>query len=204
MPVSALIPPHLFARLRRFRRSDPYWSSRAGRMFNRNGTAYAATGKSSAREIPTRFVFWFNGNGIPEKYWIPEETGPEFQFTPCLNPLAPFRKDIHVITGLDSPAARLPGPGNSHYPSMSALVSGQVYTGRGAGGPSIDQVIAAKIGRGLALSLAPDRRLPGVLRRKHSAQPELGGSRPSAAAGDDSAPAVRSPVRVEGGALDQP
>jgi hypothetical protein len=30
---------------------------------------------------------------------------------------------------------------------MSALVSGQVYTGRGAGGPSIDQVIAANIGR---------------------------------------------------------
>src|SRR6476469_5504863 len=115
-------------------------------MFNRNGTAYAATAKSAAREIPSRFVFWFNGNGIPEKYWIPEETGPDFQFTPCLNPLAPFRKDIHVITGLDSPAARLPGPGNSHYPSMSALVSGQVYTGRGAGGPSIDQEIAKRIG----------------------------------------------------------
>src|SRR5689334_22962792 len=116
-------------------------------MFNSNGTAYAATDPKGSRSIETRFVLWFNGNGIPEKYWIPEETGPDFQFTPCLNPLAPFRKDIHVITGLDSPAARLPGPGNSHYPSMSALVSGQVYTGRGAGGPSVDQVIAANIGR---------------------------------------------------------
>jgi len=116
-------------------------------MFNTNGTAYAAANRQASRAIETRFVFWFNGNGIPEKYWIPEETGPDFQFTPCLNPLAPFRKDIHVITGLDSPAARLPGPGNSHYPSMSALVSGQVYTGRGAGGPSIDQLMAGRLGQ---------------------------------------------------------
>jgi Protein of unknown function (DUF1552) len=113
-----------------------------GAMFNSRGTAYAGDKEA----IPTRFVFWFNGNGIPEKYWIPRETGPEYEMTPCLSPLAPFRKDVHVITGLDSPAARLPGPGNSHYPSMSALVSGQVYTGQGAGGASIDQIVARKIG----------------------------------------------------------
>ena len=120
-------------------------------MFNSNGTAYAASSAATHRlaeqPIESRFVFWFNGNGIPEKYWIPSETGADYEFTPCLKPLAPFRKDIHVITGLDSPAARLPGPGNSHYPSMSALLSGRVFTGRGAGGPSIDQVIAKRIGR---------------------------------------------------------
>jgi hypothetical protein len=116
-------------------------------MFNSTGTAYAAEAAiAGAREIPTRFVLWFNGNGIPEKYWIPLETGPEFALTPCLAPLAPFRNDIHVITGLDNPAARLPGPGNDHHRSMSALVSGTQFTGRGAGGASIDQVIAAKVG----------------------------------------------------------
>ena len=115
-------------------------------MFNSSGTAYAATTNGASTEIEKRFVFWFNGNGIPEKYWIPRETGEGFEFTPCLAPLERFRNDIHVVTGLDSPAARLPGPGNSHYPSMSALVSGQVYTGRGAGGPSFDQVLARKIG----------------------------------------------------------
>src|SRR5438034_5085058 len=114
-------------------------------MLNGSGTAYAAPGKAGSRAIEPRFVLWFNGNGIPEKYWVPRQTGPEFEFTPCLAPLTPYREDIHLITGLDSPAARLPGPGNSHYPSMSALVSGQPYTGRGAGGPSIDQVIAQKL-----------------------------------------------------------
>ncbi|MCI0420434.1 MAG: DUF1552 domain-containing protein, partial [Acidobacteria bacterium] len=97
-------------------------------MFNSNGTAYAG----GVKTLPKRFVLWFNGNGIPEKYWIPRKTGAGFEITPCLSPLAPFRDDIHVFTGLDSPAARVPQPGNSHYPSMSALVSGQPFTGRGA------------------------------------------------------------------------
>jgi hypothetical protein len=110
-------------------------------MFNSHGTAYAAQSK-----IPSRFVLWFNGNGIPERYWIPAETGPEFQITPCLSPLAQFRDQIHVLSGLDNPAARMPGPGNDHHRSMSGLMSGTPFTGRGAGGPSIDQVIASKIG----------------------------------------------------------
>jgi hypothetical protein len=117
-------------------------------MFNSVGTAYAApAGKTTAAAaIPTRFVLWFNGNGIVEKYWIPRETGANYTMTPCLSPLAPFRNDIHIITGLDNPAARLPGPGNDHHRSMSALVSGTQFTGRGAGGPSIDQAIAARVG----------------------------------------------------------
>ena len=42
-------------------------------MFNSSGTAYAAPGAPAA--IPKRFVFWFNGNGIPEQYWVPRGTG---------------------------------------------------------------------------------------------------------------------------------
>jgi hypothetical protein len=113
-------------------------------MLNPNGSAYAATDGGKALE--SRFVFWFNGNGIPEKYWIPQETGPDYRMTPCLQPLMALRDDIHIITGLDSPAARVPQPGNSHYPSMSALLTGREYTGRGAGGPSVDQAIAQSIG----------------------------------------------------------
>jgi hypothetical protein len=93
-------------------------------MFNAAGTAYAA----ERTPVEPRFVLWFNGNGIPEKYWIPAETGKEWVMTPCLSPLAPFRNDIHVVTGIDSPAARLPGPGNDHHRSMSALMTGTQFT----------------------------------------------------------------------------
>lgn len=121
-------------------------------MFDSNGRLYAeplpgATNSPGVAVTPeTRFVLWFNGNGIPERYWIPKDTGPNYEMTPCLAPLAPFRNDIHVITGLDDPAARLPGPGNDHHRSMSALMTGTSFTGHGAGGPSIDQIVAAKIG----------------------------------------------------------
>jgi len=119
-------------------------------MFNSAGSAWAAEakpdGKLAEAPIESRFVFWFNGNGIPERYWIPEETGAEFRLTPCLTPLAPFRNDIHVITGLDNAAAGLPGPGNGHHNSMAGLMSCTRFTGRGSGGPSLDQAIAGKIG----------------------------------------------------------
>jgi hypothetical protein len=110
-------------------------------MFNSHGTAYAA-----GAAVPSRFVLWFNGNGIPERYWVPSEAGPEYELTPCLTPLARFRDDFQILTGLDNPSARKPGPGNDHHRSMSALMSGTAFTGRGAGGPSIDQLIAGKIG----------------------------------------------------------
>src|SRR5262247_418611 len=114
-------------------------------MFNASGTAYAGAAGERERAIETRFLLWFNGNGIPERYWIPAETGPDYRMTPCLAPLAPFRRDIHVISGLDNAAAATPGPGNGHHKSMSGLMSCTPFTGRGAAGPSIDQAIAAKL-----------------------------------------------------------
>ena len=85
-------------------------------MFNSTGTAYAAQ-----KPIENRFVFWFNGNGIPERYWIPDETGPDFHLSPCLGPLAPFRNDIHVLSGLDNQAANASGPGNGHQTAAAGI-----------------------------------------------------------------------------------
>src|ERR1700686_4348713 len=61
-------------------------------MFNSHGTAYAAATKTAGHDKPieSRFVLWFNGNGIPERYWIPSEEGADFPIKPCLFPLPPF------------------------------------------------------------------------------------------------------------------
>jgi len=110
-------------------------------MFNSSGTAYAAeTKRGTSKAIESRFVLWFNGNGIVENYWMPHETGSDYEITPCLKPLAPFRNDVHIISGLDNPNGR------GHHGAMSSLMSGEAFTGRGAGGPSIDQLVAQKIG----------------------------------------------------------
>lgn len=119
-------------------------------MFNSHGTAYAAEAAApnvtAAKPIESRFVLWFNGNGIPERFWIPSEEGRDYRMTACLSPLAQFRNDVHVISGLDNAAAAVPGPGNGHHKSMSGLMTCTPFSGRGAAGPSIDQVIAGRIG----------------------------------------------------------
>src|ERR1700733_587080 len=114
-------------------------------MFNSTGTAYASPA-AAPTPIEDRFVLWFNGNGIPERYWIPAEAGRDFRLTPCLAPLAQYRDDIHVLSGLDNSAAGLPGPGNGHHNSMSGLMTCTRFSGRGASGVSIDQAIAANLG----------------------------------------------------------
>jgi hypothetical protein len=109
-------------------------------MFTESGTAYAAAAGKPAKPVEPRFVVWFNGNGILENYWTPREIGPDYTITPCLKPLAPFRRDIHIVSGLDNPN------GKGHHGAMSSLMSGAAFTGRGAGGASIDQAIARHVG----------------------------------------------------------
>ncbi|HUA83268.1 MAG TPA: DUF1552 domain-containing protein [Bryobacteraceae bacterium] len=115
-------------------------------MMNFNGTAYGAETNKKGTPIEKRFVIWFNGNGIPERYWIPETTGMGFDLSPCLAPMLPVRDYVHVISGVDNVAARLNGQGNGHFTAMCGLMTGTAYTGRGASGPSIDQILAGKIG----------------------------------------------------------
>ncbi len=110
-------------------------------MFNSHGTAYAA----EAAPIQRRFVLWFNGNGIPERYWIPDETGSGYALTPCLSPLARLRDDVHVVSGLDN-SAIVNTAFDGHSTAMSALMTCTRFSGRGPSGPSLDQLVAAKFG----------------------------------------------------------
>ena len=52
-------------------------------MFNPSGTAYAASAANrfTTEPIESRFVLWFNGNGVIEKYWIPRQDGPNYEVT---------------------------------------------------------------------------------------------------------------------------
>jgi hypothetical protein len=116
-------------------------------MFNSNGTAYAAeasAGVGPVSPVEKRFVFWFNGNGIPERYWIPSRTGAAYDMTPCLAPLARLREDVLVLSGLDN-AAVGGSVGDGHSGSMSALMTCTRYTGRGPGGASLDQILARRM-----------------------------------------------------------
>jgi hypothetical protein len=114
-------------------------------MFNSNGTAYAAETKvpasTAARTPEKRYVLWFNGNGIPERYWIPDKEGVDYDITPCLSPIARLRDDVLVLSGLDNTHG-----GNGHPQSLCALMTCTPLTSNGPGAPSVDQLMARRIG----------------------------------------------------------
>jgi hypothetical protein len=114
-------------------------------MFNAHGTAYAATPDADEKAAPVekRFVLWFNGNGIPERYWIPDSTGSDYDLTPCLSPLARLRNEVHVISGLDN-SAIVNTAFDGHSTAMSALMTCTRFSGRGPNGPSLDQIVARR------------------------------------------------------------
>ena len=108
------------------------------------------TGENRSRQGPHRkahrepFCSVVQRQRNPGALLDPSEEGPDYEVTPCLAPLAAWRKDVHVLSGVDNAAAS--GKGNGHTNSMSGLMTGTDFTGRGPSGPSIDQIIAAKIG----------------------------------------------------------
>jgi hypothetical protein len=113
-------------------------------MFNSTGTAYAAEAPvhdPQANQVQKRFVLWFNGNGIPERYWIPSSTGVDYDITPCLTPIARLKDDVLVLSGLDNMYG-----GAGHPQSLCALMTCTRLTSTGPSAPSLDQVLAAKIG----------------------------------------------------------
>jgi Protein of unknown function (DUF1552) len=116
-------------------------------MFNAAGTAYAAERTPADMQggaIKKRFVLWFNGNGIAERYWIPSQTGPNYDISPCLLPIGKLKDDVLVLSGLDNTV--LGGKtGSGHEGAMSALMTGMPFSGRGGGGRSFDQLIADKL-----------------------------------------------------------
>lgn len=110
-------------------------------FFNTSGTAWACGGP-----IPRRFglFFWGNGN-IPDR-WVPPDEGPGFTLSDQLAPLAPVRDKIAVLTGLN---VKVPNV-HPHGSGAAGVLSGAAPTDGNDSTfslPSIDQVIAAEIGR---------------------------------------------------------
>ena len=123
------------------------------------------------RRSRSRFLFWFNGNGIPERYWIPRETGTDYELTPCLAPLESLRDYIHVISGIDNPNARADRRrATAHHKSMCGADDGDAVHGPRRRRRLHRSVIAGAMGGEVALPLAAGRRLPGIARREHPSQ----------------------------------
>jgi hypothetical protein len=112
-------------------------------FLNGNGTAYAA-----GDALPKRFGIFFWGNGILPDRWVPAGSGPTWEPSETLAPLADVKDKISVISGMKV----YTGNTVPHYSGSAGILSGATPLNSGTDletftEPSIDQVIAAAVGQ---------------------------------------------------------
>jgi len=109
-------------------------------------TAQAATNSG------TRLAFVYIPHGAIMDKWTPKTDGPDFEFTPILQPLEPFRKYVNIASGLHHKAADSTAV---HSLSPTTWLSGvrpKPTQGPDAyAGITADQIAAEKIGQDTVL-----------------------------------------------------
>jgi hypothetical protein len=107
----------------------------------------SAVGKTA----PNRMAFLYVPNGKNMADWTPATEGTGFELTPILEPLAPVKDDILVLTGLTADGARAHGDGGGdHARALASFLTG-AHPVKTDGtdirnGISVDQVAASRIG----------------------------------------------------------
>jgi len=115
--------------------------------------ALSAIAGTAARPVH-RYGFFYMPNGVAMNhtgvnFWKPKTAGVDFEFSPILKPLEPFRNQVTVVSGLHNRAAESLGDGNGdHTRSTGSWLTG-THIKRTEGsdlhaGISVDQVIATQ------------------------------------------------------------
>ena len=106
--------------------------------------AFSLRGRAAAKPVH-RFQTFYVPNGMAMQHWSPKGEGNAFELSPILEPLAPFRSQMLVLSGLKA---------NWNY--IHAGASGSFLTGTTRGGRneveiiadvSMDQLLARKFAR---------------------------------------------------------
>jgi hypothetical protein len=106
---------------------------------------------SPAPARPLRMAFMYVPNGVNMEDWTPATTGTDFTLPKILEPLAPVRSDLQIISGLAHRTAypNGDGPGDHARASASFLTGVQARKTTAMdvrAGVSVDQIAAAHVG----------------------------------------------------------
>src|SRR5258708_28644243 len=110
----------------------------------------AAAPPQSAPPLRVAFLYAPNGKHMPD--WTPKDTGEIADLPPTLLPLTAMKNQVTILSGLAQRNANsnAEGPGD-HAPAIAAFLTGcRPHKTSGADvrvGVSIDQIIAAAVGR---------------------------------------------------------
>ncbi len=99
---------------------------------------------ATAAASPKRMVFLSYGWGVAKDHWFPEEVGPDYKISTCLEPLARHKKDFSVLSNLSNKRAD-----GGHWGTTTWLTSADVHGVPGKSfqnSVSVDQVAARTLG----------------------------------------------------------
>ncbi len=119
--------------------------------------AFAAPGRTAPHRTP-RFAVAYVPNGIQMEQWTPGAVGRAFDLPATLEPLAPFRDRLSIVSGLaNHPAYPAPGEGTGDHVRASATFLTGVHPKKTEGpdiraGVSMDQLAARVLGADTQLS----------------------------------------------------
>jgi hypothetical protein len=117
--------------------------------------ALTAAQKTPAKPV-RRFGVVYHPNGVIYDKWLPKGEGPNFEFSPVLMPLEPFRDKLVVVTGLYSDQAEALGDGGGDHSRASGTYLTGVHVKRSdtvvEAGISMDQIVAKAFERETQLS----------------------------------------------------
>jgi hypothetical protein len=113
-------------------------------------TAVARTAANPVRRVG--FIYTPNGvaMNVAVNYWKPTSEGTNFDLSPILTPLAPFRDQLVVLSGLDQRQAEAGGGGDHSRASANWLNGVHPKQTEGADvrvATTVDQVVANELGK---------------------------------------------------------
>jgi hypothetical protein len=112
---------------------------------------FPARGQSAVKPAK-RFQAIYVPNGMAMEYWSPKKEGTDFDLPPILEPLAPFRNQLSVLSGISA---------NWNYAHAGA--SGSFLTGTTRGGKTEVEILAdVSVDQLLARKFAGETQLPSL------------------------------------------
>jgi hypothetical protein len=112
---------------------------------NPAATVWAQT---PAGKTPKRFAFIGFPHGAIMDKWVPKTAGADFEMSPILEPLTPYRKYVTIVSGLRNKPAESPEPHGYIEPAWLTCVSPLKFGQAGPdSGVSADQFAARHIGQ---------------------------------------------------------
>jgi hypothetical protein len=116
------------------------------------GTAWART---AAGSTPKRFAFIGFPHGAIMDHWSPKQTGTDFEMSPILEPLKPFKEHLTIVSGLRNKQGETPEPhAYIEQTWLSCVKPWDMGVANKDAGVTLDQMLVRFVGQ--------DTRLPSL------------------------------------------